>query len=145
VGTSTSVQDVLMGNTVYIGMAVTSHWAGTLAMTVAQFSNITTTGNVTGQWQAVDIGVVNGGNGPGDLYVVVKDSAGKAATLTYPGGANVNGWTQWKIPLSDLTSAGVKTTSVKKIAIGVGNPAKPVAGGAGKVYIDDIGYGHPVK
>jgi hypothetical protein len=143
VGTSTSVQDLLMNNTVYIGMAVTSHVAN--VRTTAQFSNVTTSGNVTGPWQVADVGVAHGGNSPGDLYVVVTDTASKAATLTYPGGANVNGWTHWQIPLSDLTSAGVKTTSVKKIAIGVGDPANPKAGGAGKTYIDDIGFGHPVK
>ena len=141
VGTSTSVQDLLMNSTVYIGMAVTSHTAG--VTTVAQFSNVTTTGNVTGSWQVADIGVNHGGNGPGDLYLTVKDNAGKTVTVTYPDGANVNGWTQWKIPLSDL--AGIKTTSVKKMAIGVGNPASPKAGSAGKIYLDDIGFGHPVK
>ncbi len=143
VGTSTSVQDVLMAGPVYIGIAVTSHVAN--VTTVAQFSNISTTGNVTGAWQVADIGVAHGGNGPGDLYLTVKDTAGKAATVSYPGGANVNGWTQWKIPLSDLTAAGVKTTSVKKIAISVGDPASPKAAGAGKINIDDIGFGHPVQ
>ena len=136
-------QDVLMLNTVYIGIAVTSHTAN--VTTVAQFSNLTTTGNVTGSWQVADIGVAHGGNGPGDLYLTVKDSAGKAATVSYPGGANVNGWTQWKIPLSDLTAAGVKTTGVKKIALSVGDPANPKAGGAGKINIDDIGFGRPAQ
>jgi hypothetical protein len=143
VGTNSSVQDLLMNNTVYIGMAVTSHVTGTT--TVAQFSNVTTTGNVSGAWQAADIGVAHGGNGPGDLYLTVKDSAGKAATVSYPGGANVNAWTRWTIPLSDLTAAGVKTTSVKKIALSVGDPANPKAGGAGTINIDDIGYGHPAQ
>ncbi len=132
-------QDVLMNNTVYIGIPVTSHVTGTT--TVAQFSNISTTGNVTGAWQMADVGVAHGGNGPGDLYLTVKDSAGKAATVSYPGGANVNGWTLWKIPMSDLTAAGVKMTSIKKMAISVGDPAKPTAGGAGKINIDDIGFG----
>ncbi len=142
-GTNTSVQDVPMNNTVCIGFAVTSHVAN--VTTVAQFSNIATTGNVTAQWQAADIGVAHGGNGPGDLYLTVKDSAGKAATVSNPGGANVNAWTQWRIPLSDLTAAGVKPTSIKKMAISVGDPAKPTAGGAGKINIDDIGYGRPVQ
>ncbi len=28
--------------------------------------------------------------------------------------------------------------------IGVGNRTSPTAGGSGLVFIDDIGYGHPV-
>ena len=35
--------------------------------------------------------------------------------------------------------------SVKKMVIGVGNRANPTAGGSGRVYIDDIGYGHPLS
>jgi hypothetical protein len=143
VGTDTSTTTLTMPTNVYIGLAVTSHTAN--VMTVAQFSNVTTTGGVSGPWQVADIGVVHGGNGPGDVYLTVKDNAGKAATVTYPGGANVPGWTEWKIPLSDLTAAGVKLTSVKKIALSVGDPASPKAGGAGMLYLDDLGYGHPAQ
>jgi hypothetical protein len=42
-------------------------------------------------------------------------------------------------------SAGVQTTAVKSLTIGVGNKAAPKAGGTGTVYIDDIGYGKPAK
>jgi hypothetical protein len=42
-------------------------------------------------------------------------------------------------------SAGVQTTAVKSLTIGVGNKAAPKAGGTGTVYIDDIGYGRPAK
>ena len=31
---------------------------------------------------------------------------------------------------------------VKKLTIGVGDRSNPKAGGAGKLYIDDIGFGH---
>ncbi len=46
-------------------------------------------------------------------------------------------------PLSDL--AGVNLAAVKKITLGVGDRANPQAGAAGMLYIDDIGFGHPVK
>ena len=49
-------------------------------------------------------------------------------------------WTEWRVPLSDLT--GVNLAAVKKITIGVGDKASPKAGGAGMLFLDDIGYGH---
>ncbi len=52
-------------------------------------------------------------------------------------------WTEWRIPLSDLT--GVSLTTVQKITLGVGDKNSPKPGGTGVLYIDDIGYGHPVK
>ena len=45
-----------------------------------------------------------------------------------------------------FSSAGVNLTAVKKMSLGVGNNASnPKAGDTGIVYIDDIGYGHPVQ
>jgi len=38
----------------------------------------------------------------------------------------------------------VNMARVKKMYIGVGSRTSPVQGGAGIVYIDDIGYGHPL-
>jgi hypothetical protein len=83
------------------------------------------------------------GNSSEGLYLTVKDSSGKSKTI-----ANANAaatvattWQEWTIPLSEFTSAGVKMTAVKSIVIGVGNRTSPTAGGTGKVYIDDIGYG----
>jgi hypothetical protein len=52
-------------------------------------------------------------------------------------------WTEWRIPLSDLT--GVSLTTVQKLTLGVGDKNSPKEGGAGMLYIDDIGYGHPVQ
>ena len=141
VDAGTSSTSLLMFSDAYIGLAVTSHSANVL--TVAQFSNVETTGGVSGPWQVADIGVDHGGNGPGDLYVTVEDSAGKAATVTYPNGANVNGWTPWEIPLSEFISAGVNVTAVKEMSISVGDPANPTPSGAGMIFVDDIGYGKP--
>jgi hypothetical protein len=47
-------------------------------------------------------------------------------------------WTEWRIPLANLTSAGVNVTAIKKLYVGAGNRNNPVPGGAGRVYIDDI-------
>jgi hypothetical protein len=77
-------------------------------------------------------------NGAGALYVVVQDSSNKSAVVTHPDPAAVTTttWTEWKIPLSSLT--GVNLAKVKRLYIGVGDKASPKAGGAGKIYIDDI-------
>ncbi|MEN6576402.1 MAG: discoidin domain-containing protein [Phycisphaerales bacterium] len=85
-------------------------------------------------------------NSPEPLYVTVKDNS-KSATVAHSNAAatTVAEWQQWKIPLSEFTSAGVKVTAVKALVIGVGNRAVPAAGGTGIVYIDDIGYGRPLQ
>ncbi len=79
-----------------------------------------------------------GRNGAGSLYVAVEDSAGKSAVVTHSNATAVTTttWTQWKIPLSSFT--GVNLAKVKKLYIGVGDRANPVAGGTGRLYIDDI-------
>ena len=100
------------------------------------------TGTVSGSWQVVAIGDdPQPANDPADLYVTIQDSAGKTATATNPTAVTSAEWTQWKIPLSSLT--GVNLKAVKKMYIGVGSKTSPVKGGAGKLYIDDIGFGHP--
>ncbi|MCX5646231.1 MAG: discoidin domain-containing protein [Phycisphaerae bacterium] len=83
-----------------------------------------------------------GSSGQG-LYVTVKDSSGKSKTVAHPDAAAAakTGWQQWKIPLSEFTSAGVKMNAVKMMTIGVGNRASPTKGGTGILYIDDIAYG----
>ena len=75
-------------------------------------------------------------NSLGDLYVAVQDSTGKTATATKATVAMSAAWTWWKIPLSGFT--GVNMSKVKKLSIGVGDSAKPAAGGLGVIYIDDI-------
>jgi hypothetical protein len=127
---------------VYIGLAVTSHNAN--ALTTGEFSNVATTGGVTGAWEAAEIGVAQPGNAAGQLYVVVQDSAGKSRVVNHPDPAatTLASWNQWQIPLSDLS--GVNLAAVKKLTIGVGDRANPKAGGAGRLYIDDIGFGRPV-
>jgi hypothetical protein len=79
------------------------------------------------------------------LYIIVEDSSKKSATVTYPDPAIVGAskWTEWKIPLSDF--AGVNLAKVKKMTIGVGDKDAPAAGGAGRIYIDDIYVTVPVQ
>jgi len=76
-------------------------------------------------------------NAPAPLYVVVKDASNRAATVNSDAGAvTAAKWTQWQIPVSSL--AGVNLAKVKKIVIGLGDKAKPAAGGHGRVFVDDI-------
>ncbi len=136
-------QMIAMGNDVYIGLAMTSHSAGVLGS--AEFSDVTTTGSVTGQWAVETIGPAQpAGNTAASLYVRLEDASGKTATVVHPAGESAafqSGWNEWAIPYSDL--AGVNLGRVEGMTIGVGDPVSPTAGGAGIVYIDDLGYGKP--
>jgi regulation of enolase protein 1 (concanavalin A-like superfamily) len=131
-----------MAANVYIGLAVTSHDAA--ISTAAEFSDVSTTGNVTGAWQVEDVGVAQPeGNSSQSMYVTIEDSAGKAATVASADTAITThqSWQEWAIPYSDLS--GVNLSRVEKMTIGVGSKSNPTAGGTGIVYIDDIGYGSP--
>ncbi len=136
-------QTINMAGPIYIGLAVTSHNAN--ASTTAVFSNVSTTGNVTGAWQVQAIGAAQPTNTAAPLYVVVQDSAGKNKMVTHPDPAatTLAAWQAWKIPLSEISAGGVKLTAVKKLVIGVGEKASPKPDGAGKLYFDDIAFGHP--
>jgi len=74
------------------------------------------------------------------MYVALQDAAKHVGVVTHPNAqlAKAQQWVEWKIPLSAFAEAGVKLTAVQKIMIGVGNRAKPAAGGTGVVFIDDI-------
>ncbi|MBN1506709.1 MAG: LamG domain-containing protein, partial [Sedimentisphaerales bacterium] len=111
---------------------------------VADFSDVTTTGSVTGQWTAADIGGENPANTPDTMYIVVTDSSNKSKTIIHPNAKAtcVADWTQWLIPLKDFT--GVNMAAVKKMVIGFGNRTSPTLGGAGMLFIDDIQYGRPI-
>jgi hypothetical protein len=126
-----------MGANVYIGLAVTSHDTDLACQAV--FTNVTTTGNVTGQWTNQDIGIASNDAEP--LYVAVSNSAGASAIVVHddPAAAQIDTWTEWLIPLSAFTEKGIDLANVDRIAIGLGtqgNTATP--GGSGKMYIDDI-------
>ncbi len=136
---------LLLGNNAYIGLAVSSHAATQIS--VADFSNVSTTGTVTGQWQVLAIGATQPSNDPAAVYLVVEDKAGKKKTVVNPNpsATTLMAWTEWRIPLGDLSSAGVNLAAVKKLTLGVGDRTNPKAGAAGMLYFDDIAYGHPIK
>jgi len=128
---------IQMATNVYIGLAVTSHNAALTCQGV--FSNVTTTGNVTGQWANQDIGIESNNAEP--LYVAVSNSAGAPAVIVHddPAATQINQWTEWIIPLQAIADQGITLTNVDKIAIGLGTQGNmTVPGGKGKVYIDDI-------
>ena len=74
------------------------------------------------------------------LYIRVVDSAGKAATVTYGSAAvfTTEAWTEWTIPLADLT--GVNMAAVTEMAIGIGSHTT-VSKAAGMLLIDDVRIG----
>ncbi|HPY48665.1 MAG TPA: discoidin domain-containing protein [Sedimentisphaerales bacterium] len=134
--------EIQMAANVYIGLAVTSHDAA--IVTAAEFSNLSMTGNVTGNWQTAEIGVAQPeGNAADGMYVRLEDSAGKSATVANADAAITvrPTWQEWKIPYSDLS--GVNLSRIEKMVIGVGSATSPKAAGAGIVYVDDIGFGKP--
>ena len=127
---------------VYIGLAVTSHNPST--PTIAEFSDVSFTGTVTGPWQVAAIGAAQPSNDAAPLYMAVEDSAGHVKSVIHPDPAAVQtvDWQKWMIPFSEFQ--GVDMASVKKLTIGVGDRNKPTAGGKGVIYLDDIGVGHPL-
>ena len=130
---------ITMANDVYIGLAVCSHDAA--AACGARFSNVSTTGSVSGSWIVADVGVAQvNGNTPETFYVALQDNAGKMKVISHPDRTVVatGQWEEWQIPLTQFTSAGVNASSIKKMIIGVGDRSAPKAGDAGKLYIDDI-------
>jgi hypothetical protein len=132
-GSSATV--TMVGN-LYIGLCVTSHNTDPKIVTTGVFSNISTSTNVTGQWQMAEIGVDSPENSPQDLFLTIQDSGGKSFTVSYPAGTNVGTWTEWKVPLSQFT--GVNMGAVKKMVLAVGDKKAPKADGAGTLFFDDI-------
>jgi hypothetical protein len=135
-------ENIQMGANVYIGLAVTSHDAARTCQAV--FTNVTTTGNVTGQWMSQDIGILS--NDPEPLYVAVSNNSGTPAVIVHddPAATTIDAWTEWVIPLSVFADQGIVLTDVDRIAIGMGTQGNTTApGGLGKVFIDDIRLTQP--
>ena len=133
-----------MAADVYIGLAVTSH--NTAMQTSAQFSQVSTGGKITGSWRNVAIGVAQPGNAPGTLYITLEDRNGRKKTVNHSDiqAVTAANWQQWKIPLSQFSSAGVNVAAVEKMILGVDNRANPASGGTGLLFIDDIAFGKPI-
>jgi len=119
---------------VYIGLIVCSHDSN--ATCTAEFSDVTTTGTVTGDWQSQDVGIESNIAEP--MYIVLADSDGNSAVVNNsdPSATTIGIWTEWNIPLLDF--AGVNMQAIKSMAIGVGDKANTALRGAGTLYIDDI-------
>jgi hypothetical protein len=79
-------------------------------------------------------------NGPAPLYVAVEDSSKHLGIVVHPDPAVVTlaRWTEWRIPFSEFTAAGVDMARVKKMYLGLGDRGSPKAGGKGLIYVDDI-------
>ncbi|MGE5293634.1 MAG: LamG-like jellyroll fold domain-containing protein [Solirubrobacterales bacterium] len=140
-----ATQTIPMNGPVLIGLALCSHDATVAAG--AEFSDIAATGSVAGAWQVAEIGVDQPeGNSTENVYVTVTDNSGKSKTLVNADAAATArmNWQQWKIPLSEFASAGVKMNVIKAITIGVGNRTSPTAGGSGTIYVDDLAFGVPL-
>ena len=140
--TGASPRNIPMGTNTYIGLALTATNAAETCQAV--FSNVTTTGNVTGQWAHQDIGIVSNETEP--LYISVSNSAGNPAVVVHEdsAAANINTWTEWVIPLQTFADQGINLTNVDKVALGLGTKGNmTVPGGTGKMYFDDIRLNRP--
>ena len=130
-------QNIQMSANVYIGLALTSH--DTALTCEAVFSNVTTTGTVSGQWTNQDIGIASNDAEP--LYVAVSNNAGQPAVVINdnPNAAQLNVWTKWVIPLQAFADQGINLTNVDRIAVGLGTRGNTtIPGGSGKMFFDDI-------
>jgi hypothetical protein len=130
-------QNIVMGSNVHIGLALTSHAAGVVCE--ATFSNVRTTGAVSGQWTNQDIGITTNAAEP--LYVAISNAGGVPAVVANsdPLAATIDAWTNWRVPLQVFADQGVNLRNVDKIAIGLGSKSGIAsAGGSGAIYVDDI-------
>jgi hypothetical protein len=130
---------VTMNIPMYVGLALTSHSSGVACEAV--FSNVTSDG--TGQWVNQDIGM--GSNEAERMYVAIANNNGPTGTVYYddnenqdPNATLIHTWTEWNIDLKDFSDQGVDLTDVNSVAIGFGDRDNPQAGGAGKMFFDDM-------
>jgi hypothetical protein len=132
-GSSDTVQ---MNVAVYIGLALSSN--DTAETCEAVFSDVQVSGQVTGQWQSQDIGILS--NDPEPMYVAVANTSGTTAVVYHddPNATQIETWTEWNIELKDFADQGVNLSDVNSVAIGFGDRNNPQAGGSGKMYFDDI-------
>jgi hypothetical protein len=104
----------------------------------AIFSNVTTTGSVSGQWTNQDVGIISNDAEP--MYVAVSNIAGDPAVVYHedPNAAQIDTWTEWVIGLQEFADQGVDLTDVDRIAIGFGSHGDATADGSGTMYFDNI-------
>jgi hypothetical protein len=126
-----------MPSSVYIGLSVTAH--NNAAVCEAKFSNVRTTGTVSGQWTSQDIGILSNDAEP--MYVTVSNSTGEPVVVVHddPAATQIETWTEWAISLQNLADLGLNLTDVDRLAIGIGTRGNTtVPGGSGKMFFDDI-------
>jgi len=135
-GSSATVQ---MSTIVYVGLALSSNNPEDTCTAV--FSDVSTTGTVTGQWQSQDIGILS--NDPEPMYVAIANSTGEPALVYHdnPDAATIETWTKWVISLQKFADQGVDLANIDRISIGFGDKNNLQAGGSGTVFFDDIGIG----
>ncbi|MHC4172534.1 MAG: discoidin domain-containing protein [Planctomycetota bacterium] len=133
-----SFKNILMSPNVYIGLALTSHVSGVNCE--AKFSDVQTTGMVSGQFTPLAIGADMPDNGPAPIYVALANSGGTPAVVYHDdtNATQIGDWTQWPIDLKQFADQGVNLGNLNTIAIGFGDRNNPQPGGSGLVFFDDI-------
>jgi hypothetical protein len=107
-----------------------------------KYSEVERTLSSRRDWTEEGVGVLtiwfhgDAANAAEPLYVALNGNA--IVNNDDPAAAQVETWTEWNIDLQAFADQGVNLANVNTIAIGLGNKKNPVAGGAGKMYIDDI-------
>jgi hypothetical protein len=128
---------IAMDTTVYIGLALSGRNPSITGE--ATFSNVTITGNVSGQWENQDIGIL--ANSAEPLYAAVTDGSGKTAVVPHgdADAVTIDSWTEWLIDLQSFADQGVNLADIDRIAIGLGSQSGTMTqGGSGDLFIDDI-------
>jgi len=110
-----------------------------------RYSEVEKTLDSRRDWTVQGVGVLSiwfygvASNAAEPMYVALNGNA--VVTHDNPNAAQIEAWTEWTIDLSapgGFADQGVNLANVNTIAIGLGNKKNPVAGGSGKMYIDDI-------
>jgi len=107
-----------------------------------RYSEVEKTLDSRRDWTAEGVGVLSlwfygdASNAAEPLYVALNGNA--VVTYDNPNAAQIEAWTEWTIDLQGFADQGVNLANVNTIAVGLGNKRNPVAGGSGKIYIDDI-------
>ena len=130
-------EPIMMQSPIYIGLALTSHNPDEVCK--AEFSDVSFPDtSVDPQWTDRDVGML--ANTPEPMYVAVADGAGAPAIVYHddPNATIIDAWMQWTVNTQELAAQGVNLTDIDRIAIGFGDRDNPQAGGAGKMYFDDI-------
>jgi hypothetical protein len=116
---------------------------------VFRYSEVEMTLSYPRDWTEEGVGVLSlwfygdAANAAEPMYVALNGSA--VVSHDNPNAVLIDEWNQWNIDLQEFADQGVNLTNVNTIAIGLGNKKNPVAGGSGKIYIDDIQLRRPLQ